>query len=404
MSQEVNQHVSGTGSLKSSRVHYLDWLQVLAILGVFLFHAVHPFDDLYGWHIKNPQPSLLVNFFVGFFGAWGMPFFFLMAGATSWFSLRRRSPGRYIRERITRLLIPFLIGSFFLTPVQAYFELTHKGLWKADSFLSFLFSPDARGFFFTRVHPLRFNSTIFGVLGYHLWFVGFLFLYSLLAAPFFVWLKKESGQRFLKSLTRLGNWRGGLLIFALFPIIARIVIHPFFPGEHDWADFAYMFLFFVSGYILISEESFTHAIRRDWIINLCIGIATTLFFFSSAAGVPLFDWLGSPGTIMFYVSWAIVGLNGWCWTLFMFYIGMRYLDFRNQWLSYGREASYAFFFIHQPVIIMIAFFVVQWNIPLLFKILIVVIGSFSLSIGLYELFVKRIPPIRALFGIKPLPK
>jgi len=31
---------------KSVRLHYLDWLQVLAVLGVFLFHAGHPFDDL----------------------------------------------------------------------------------------------------------------------------------------------------------------------------------------------------------------------------------------------------------------------------------------------------------------------------------------------------------------------
>ena len=25
------------------RLHYLDWLRVLAIIGVFLFHALHPF-------------------------------------------------------------------------------------------------------------------------------------------------------------------------------------------------------------------------------------------------------------------------------------------------------------------------------------------------------------------------
>ena len=37
---------SERSSGKSARLHYLDWLQVLAILGVFLFHALHPFDDL----------------------------------------------------------------------------------------------------------------------------------------------------------------------------------------------------------------------------------------------------------------------------------------------------------------------------------------------------------------------
>ncbi len=93
------------------RLHYLDWLQVLAIAGVFLFHALHILDDLFPWHIKNEASSALANFFVGFFVLWGMPFFFLMAGGTSWFSLRRRRTDRCIRERGTRLLVPFILGA-----------------------------------------------------------------------------------------------------------------------------------------------------------------------------------------------------------------------------------------------------------------------------------------------------
>jgi peptidoglycan/LPS O-acetylase OafA/YrhL len=386
---------------KSARLHYLDWLQVLAILGVFLFHAVHPFDDLFSWHIKNEQPSILANFFVGFFGSWGMPFFFLMAGATSWFSLRRRTAGRYVRERFTRLLVPYLVGAFLLTPIQAFYELTHKGWWKADSFLSFLFSPEARTFFFTQVRPLEIAPTIFGRLGYHLWFVGFLFAFSLLALPVFVWLKRESGKRFLASLARLAAWRGGLLVFVIPPVLARIVLQPVFPGEHDWADFAYMLLFFVSGYILIADDQFVQAIRRDWLLYLILGIACTLFFFSSAAGVPIFEWIESPGTLGFYLSWIVFSLNGWCWTMFIFYIGMRFLNSSNDWLRYAREASYPFFFLHQPVIIFIAFNVVQWEVNLLIKLLVVVIGSFTISLGIYEFLVRRINPVRALFGMKP---
>jgi glucan biosynthesis protein C len=88
---------------------------VLAILGVFLFHAVHPFDDLADWHIKNEEKSVLATFFAGFFNLWGMPFLFLMAGAASWFSLRRRTSSLYVRERVTRLLIPFIIGALAIT-------------------------------------------------------------------------------------------------------------------------------------------------------------------------------------------------------------------------------------------------------------------------------------------------
>jgi glucan biosynthesis protein C len=104
---------------------------------------------------------------------------------------------------------------------------------------------------------------------------------------------------------------------------------------------------------------------------------------------------------MFYITWTVFGINSWCWTMFTMYIGMRYLDHTNKWLQYGREASYPFFMIHQPVIIFIAFYVVQWEVGLPIKLLVVVIGSFAVSLGLYELLARRINPVRALFGMKP---
>ena len=390
--------------VKSARLHYLDWLQVLALLGVFLFHAVHPFDDLYPWHIKNAESSIVVDFFVGFFGSWGMPFFFLMAGATSWFSLRRRTPGHYVRERVTRLLIPFVIGAIVLTPIQAYYELTHIGWWEGGSIVEFILSSEARTYFYSEFHPLTLGPRIFGALGYHLWFVGFLFTFSLIALPLFMWLNRDSGKRFVGSLARVSKWRGGLLLFVIPPVLARLILQPGFPAQHDWSDFVFMLLFFISGYMLIADERFTQAIRRDWLLHLVLGIASTLFFFSSAAGVPVFEWIESPGTPGFYVVWTAVVINSWCWTMFIFFIGMRFLEYGNERLLYAREASYPFFFIHQPVIIFIAFYVVQWEVGLLIKLLVVVIGSFTVSLGLYELLVRRINPVRALFGMKPRTK
>jgi peptidoglycan/LPS O-acetylase OafA/YrhL len=85
----------------------------------------------------------------------------------------------------------------------------------------------------------------------------------------------------------------------------------------------------------------------------------------------------------------------------VFYIGMRFLDTNSRLLQYGSEATYPFFFVHQPVIVFIAFYVVQWEVSLLAKLLMVVIGSFVLSLGIYELLVRRIKPMQALFGLKP---
>jgi peptidoglycan/LPS O-acetylase OafA/YrhL len=391
---------------KSARLHYLDWLQVLAILGVFLYHAVQPFNDLSRWHIKNAESSAIVNIFIVFFAFWGMPFFFLMAGTTSWFSLRRRTPGRYIRERVTRLLIPFIIGAIVLTPIQAYFEFINRGFPEMEgvSIIEFIRSTKARTFFYTEFRPITFSPNVFGNLGYHLWFVGFLFSFALLALPLFLWLNGDSGKRFLASLARLAKWRGGLLLFVIPLVLIQLVLQLAIPADKAWADFFYTMGFFVSGYILIADERFTQAIRRDWLLHLILGIISTLFLFSFFAGVPVFDWLESPGTLGFYVSLTMLGINGWCWTMVMLYVGMQFLDTTNKWLQYGREASYPFFFVHQPVIIALAFYVVQWQIPLLIKLLVVVIGAFAVALGLYELLIRRINPVRALFGMRPRKK
>jgi glucan biosynthesis protein C len=390
-----------TSTEAATRIHYLDWLQVLAILGVFLFHAVHPFDDLADWHIKNAETSALATFFVGFFNLWGMPFFFTMAGATTWFSLRRRTAGRYVRERVMRLFIPFIIGSIALTPVQAYYEFTHKGWWDGSSIIEFIFSREARTYFFTEYNSITFNPEIFGDFGYHLWFVGFLFVFSLIALPVFTWLKGDSGKRFGTSFARVAKSRGGLLLFTIPLILIGYFFQPFLTGYTGWASFTFLLAFFIFGYILIGDERFMRAIHRDRWLHLILGIACTLFFFSVAVGVPVWDWLVSPGTLAFYLSWTAWGINSWCWTMVIFSVGMRFLNFSNDQLQYGREASYPFFIVHQPVIIIIAFYAVQWDANLTVKLLAVVIGSFTVSLGLYEFLVRRINPVRALLGMGP---
>jgi hypothetical protein len=56
---------------------------------------VHAYDQ-WDWHIKNIQQSLTLTIFITILALWGMPFFFLVAGAGSWFALRRRT-ARHVR-------------------------------------------------------------------------------------------------------------------------------------------------------------------------------------------------------------------------------------------------------------------------------------------------------------------
>jgi len=384
----VSQQTDTTAS-RSVRLYYLDWLRVIATLGVFLFHATNVFNGT-GYEVSNAQGSDAILIVDSFFYPWGMPLFFLVAGAGSWFALRRRTAGQFTRERTLRILVPFLTGTFLLGPIQLYLSWshrTHTGVFDG-TFLQFVSERLSYPF-----------PKIFGSVGYHMWFLGFLFCYSLLALPLFIWLKGETGRRFTSRLAGLCEHRGAILLFILPIALVRLVLHPFFYELQSWADFFTFGTFFVLGYLLFSDERFLRAIRRDWPILLGVGIAATLV--ATPIGVSIqFEIEKAPSTFWEFLVWALVAVCGWCWTAFMLFIGMRYLDRDSKTLRYGQATLLPFFVVHQPAILAIAYFVVQWQAPIAVKLPAVVLGAFLLSIGLVELVIKRFGFLRLIFGMK----
>ena len=372
------------------RLYYIDWLRVLAIIGVFLFHSTNVFNTM-PFHIKNAEQSAAITTIQAFFFPWGMPVFFMIAGAGTWFALKRRSSSQYARERANRLLIPFVVGSILLSPLQLYFEWTHKvqtGVF-AGSFAQFVGSLSWEA-----------SPRIFGVVGYHLWFLGFLLMFSLLALPFFQWLRGGGGGRLISWLVRVCRHRGGILIFTIPPLIIRLALQPFFPYEHDWADFCFLFSFFVIGYLVISDERLRQAVRRDWPITLAVGTAAFFGAMAITLSTGELSIEAAPRTLLDFLWWGLFVTCGWCWTAFALFMGMRFLNFSNRLLNYGREAIVPFFVVHQPVIIVIAYFVVQWTAALAPKLLLVVIGAFIVSLALYQFVIRRVGVLRIAFGMK----
>ena len=374
------------------RLHYLDTLRVVAVLVVFLYHSTMPFT-MGQADIVNDERSLVATvLFVAFLAPWGMPFFFLLAGAGTWFALQRRTARQFAGERFRRLFIPFLVGCALFTPIMTYIEWQFRlgvGTYEG-SYLPFLFVERFAGW----------NPTIFGWLGYHLWFLGYLFVDSLLLLPLYEWLKGEAGRRVVSWLARLCEHRGGILVFILPLLLFQLGLRPFFPDERNWADFFYYLVFFLAGYLFYADERFLRAVRRDRWLVLAVGIAALLGLMATVAmgeAETLFSTPSNPG---FYLFWACAVVDAWCWCVTMLYVGMRFLDFSNQWTRYGQEAILPFYVLHQPVIFAIAFYVVQWEAGVTVKMLAVILGSFVVTAALYELLVRRVAPLRALFGMK----
>jgi glucans biosynthesis protein C len=385
VSQQTEAAARGT-----KRLYYLDWLRIIATLGVCLFHVFDIFNTA-GFEIKNAEQSEAVIMIQGFVFPWGMPLFFVIAGAGSYFALHRRTAGQFTRERTLRLLVPFFTGTVLLGPIQIYLSWRHR-------VETGVYAGSLGEFVMDRLSSI--GPKLFGAIGYQMWFLGFLFAFSLLALPFFIWLKGERGCSLIARLAGLCEHRGGILIFIVPLVAARLVLHPFFPLQHDWADFIVYGLFFVLGYLVFTDARFAHAIRRDWPILLGVGLATTLAFGVLILALGSVDLEVSPRALPEFLLWACVAAAGWSGAAFMLFIGMRFLDQDSKALRYGQATLLPFFVLHQTVMLAIAYFVVQWPVGLLPKLLIVLAGSFLTTIGIIELVIKRVGILRILFGMK----
>jgi hypothetical protein len=249
-----------------------------------------------------------------------------------------------------------------------------------------------------------FTPLIFGDWGLHLWFLGFLFVYSLLTLPLFRWFKRDAGGAFISWLGRLVEVRGGILLFVLPLALARVLLQPFFAvEERGWLDFVYFFLFFILGYIIYSNDRFLSAVLRDRWLLFAGGIVGLAAFFGLFA---VYGDLALEWGLTFVVPWSIIlifafTLMSWGWALSVLYLAMTRLNFSNKWLVYGNETIMPFYLLHQPVIIVIAFFVVQWEAGIPVKLLVILIGSFLITLGLVELLIRPFKPMRMLFGMRP---
>ena len=82
--------------------------------------------------------------------------------------------------------------------------------------------------------------------------------------------------------------------------------------------------------------------------------------------------------------------------------GMRYLTANCPLLVYANEAVLPFYILHQPVILVIGYFVIPLALPIAMKYLIIAPLAFGSVLALYEYGIRRWNPARRVFGMKPL--
>jgi glucans biosynthesis protein C len=369
--------------MNSQRRHDLDWIRVL-VFGILIFYHIGMFFVPWSWHIENNELSYTLTWPMWFVNQWRLPVLFIISGMGTRFALSRRSGSEYLAERSRRLVIPLLFGMVVIVAPQVYVErIVHGGGY--SSFLEFY--PN----YFEGVYPEGNFSW------HHLWFLPYLFVYSVILAPVFLWTRNHPGNRLMKLFTNLLRHRFGLIWLALPLILTELFLKPHFPVRHnligDWYALSYYLLLFLYGYLGISAgQVFWESISRKKRTALITGVFTfTIMAGMRGAAV----W--TQGTEFLFAVVRIINLGAWCIAIFGY--GADWLNRPGRVLAYCNQAVYPFYIIHQTITIVAAYIIIDlsWGIP--WKFLYLSMTTFGGSWIFFEI-VKRNAITRELFGIK----
>jgi glucan biosynthesis protein C len=375
----------------SSRRFEFDWLRVMAILIVFLYHSTR-FFNLSDWHVKNTQTYVWVEMWTVFASRWMMPLFFIISGASLFYAIAKSGGWRrFYVDKLLRLMIPVLIASVTYSALQVYLERLNHGQF-SGSFFSFLPA------YFNGVYLGIGSSGNFAFHGMHLWYLLFLFLYSLICYRLFIWLK-GSGRPILNRITSLLTMPGLMYPGFALPLLMMKVLIPqavLDVGNAGWG-FLYYLWFLISGFIIVSSEKLQqHIINQRW-MSLLLGMG-----FSSAYLYQLFSQsrVVFPTWISDWIYTLLSFFSAWCWLFAILGFGMRFLTFDRPILQKANEGVMPFYILHQTVLLAVGYFIISWGIHDALKWVIVFASAFTIIIILQMLFVQKIELLRFLFGMK----
>ncbi|WP_284054880.1 acyltransferase family protein [Stakelama marina] len=370
----------------------MDWLRIGAFALLILYHITMAFSPWpYRINMEVPHywviiPMLAVN-------PWRLILLFVVSGYASAALLAKMAgAGRFLKSRTLRLIPPLIFGIIIIVPPQAWIQLvTQKGY--------------TQGFGHFLLHDYFSFRSIDGVLvpsWNHLWFVAYLFVYTAalsLLALLPGSMCRGAGIVVERILT-------GPLVFILPAALLAAFRLAMLPDMQentqmlvdDWPAHLVYFSAFLFGVLLRNSHALWDAIRKWW-------------------------WAAAIVAVLAYTGYAI--REGWligtelsrslfheivatravlAWTAIVALIGAadRLLDHDHPARRTLAEAVFPFYIIHQTIIVVVGWMLLESELSLLTRYFILV-GATAAGCWIFYDVGRRIAWLRPLIGLQAHP-
>lgn len=378
----------------NERRYDIDWLRIIAFYILILFHAGMFFVP-WNFHFKNPVTTEWFETWMAFLSQWRLPLLFMISGIGVSYALQKRSASRFLGERSRRLLIPIIFGMIVIVPPQIYFERLSQGVQYSSYF--------------------DFWKTVFEFISYpkgnmswhHLWFVVYIFVYSIIALPIFLFFRSRYSTGIKIKLSSIIENRPSIIYIIWIPLaLVYFILAPIFPTTHnlihDWYNLTYSLIFFVTGYLITTIEKVWDVIVAQRKKSLIIATIPSIFLIMFVWG-PTF-YIMNEETEFFRILYGILKIT---LVTFLLYAILGYgkvlLNKPGKVLSYLNESVYPLYILHQSVQLTIGYYILKLDWGSIPKFMLVIVGTFSISFIIYELLIRRFNLMRLFFGLKIKP-
>ena len=369
--------------------HYgMDWLRIGAFALLILYHVGMVFVP-WGFQVKTAHPLVWAEIPMFLTNPWRLTLLFVVSGyASRMLFAKAGGAGAFLRSRSARLLLPLAFGMAVIVPPQTWVELTTQHGY-------------ARGFVGFWAHDYFRFHTVDGIAvptWNHLWFVAYLWVYSLLLA---LGGALFGGARLQAWFDRaFGGWRG-IVLPALYLVLLEAVLFHRVEDTHDLFGDGVAHLrygpAFVFGVGMARSPVVLAGFARHW---RAAG-AVAVLCFATIAGLlvawPDFSFPDAPAVLWTYR----VARHLETWTAIAALVGIaeRFWNRDHRWRATLAEATFPCYVIHQTIIVVVESRLLPYRLGPAAEFAILVASTVAGCWAFY-LIGARLAWLRPLIGLK----
>lgn len=374
--------------LRSARIEYLDGVRAFALILGIVFHASLSFMPIFiGWAVMDINTSSNISAFVVVSHSFRMELFFLIAGYLSCLSASKHGVKHFLKSRLIRIGIPFVVGWILLRPliISGWTMGGQSMTGDVDIWAGLISGMDS------------FNGQDV-LVGTHLWFLYYLLIISasLLSLRWLITANSHIHMIVVRHVDKLINWIVNTP-FIKFLLVLPITACLWFmngwgvdtPDKSLWPMWPVFLLyagFFCFGWMLAQTKDSLDKLTRFnwWLVVVCIvSIVTVLMLsrYEMQGAHDYYTWI----KLGYLISYALMMCSLVSITIAVFRVAM---SKGTAFIRYLADASYWLYLIHLPVVVWLQIAVAElpWHWSLKWGAICTLTVIFSLII--YDLLVR----------------